>query len=130
MYVTCLDDAQCVDSIANCIVLIEPLFQNTTYARQGVVEVPKLLYKTVMDRSTVLESGEEELRVSDAGNAETVEYFKSGRTESQGEETESEVTYSISERSNYLQIPYGFQSRGSYKHASKNCEIVGGMRRG
>lgn len=130
MYVTCLDDAQCVDSIANCIALIEPLFQNTTYARQGVVEVPKLLYKTVMDRSTVLESGEEELRVSDAGNAETVEYFKSGRTESQGEETESEVTYSISERSNYLQIPYGFQSRGSYKHASKNCEIVGGMRRG
>ncbi|EDO39050.1 predicted protein, partial [Nematostella vectensis] len=25
----------------------------------------------------------------------------------------------------YYQIPYGFQSRGCYKHASKNCEIVG-----
>ena len=78
-----------------------------------------------MDRSTKLENKEEELAVSDAG---TVEYFERGRVESQGEETESEVTYSISERSNYLQIPYGFQSRGSYKHASKNCEIVGGRR--
>ena len=28
---------------------------------------------------------------------------------------------------NFLQIPYGFQSRGSYKHASKNCEIAGGI---
>ncbi|XP_068691141.1 uncharacterized protein [Montipora foliosa] len=28
-------------------------------------------------------------------------------------------------RTSYLQIPFGFQSRGSYKHASKNCEIVG-----
>lgn len=72
-----------------------------------------------MDRSTKLENKEEELAVSDAGNAGTVEYFERGRVESQGEETESEVTYSISERSNYLQIPYGFQSRGSYKHASK-----------
>lgn len=78
-----------------------------------------------MDRSTKLENKEEELAVPDAGNAGTVECFERGRVESQGEETESEVTYSISERSNYLQIPYGFQSRGSYKHASKNCEIVG-----
>lgn len=32
----------------------------------------------------------------------------------------------VGERTSYLQIPFGFQSRGSYKHASKNCEIVGG----
>ena len=32
-------------------------------------------------------------------------------------------------RTSYLQIPFGFQSRGSYKHASKNCEIVGGSHR-
>lgn len=55
-----------------------------------------------MDRSTKLENKEEELAVPDAGNAGTVECFERGRVESQGEETESEVTYSISERSNII----------------------------
>ena len=89
--------------------------------------------KPFMEQSSLareLESKEEDFIVSDAGNAEVVEYFERRRMESQGEETESEETQSISDRSNYLQIPYGFQSRGSYKHASKNCEIVGGRRNG
>lgn len=29
-------------------------------------------------------------------------------------------------KGSYFHIPYGFQSLGSYKHASKNCEIGGG----
>jgi len=29
-------------------------------------------------------------------------------------------------KSSYYHIPYGFQSIGCYKHASKNCEIGGG----
>jgi len=32
-------------------------------------------------------------------------------------------------KGSYFHIPYGFQSLGSYKHASKNCEICGGMRK-
>lgn len=66
-------------------------------------------------------------KVPDAGNQDFVE-FERRRMESTGGETDAgEETQSISERSNYLHIPYGFQSRGSYKHASKNCEIVGGI---
>ncbi len=84
-----------------------------------------------MDQSNIgneLENNEsEDFKASDAGNIEFVE-FERRRMESTGEETEAgEEAQSISERSGYLQIPYGFQSRGSYKHASKNCEIVGGI---
>lgn len=65
----------------------------------------------------------------DAGNTEVVEFERRSRMESLGEETEAgeEAQSIISDRSGYLQIPYGFHSRGSYKHASKNCEIVGGI---
>ena len=44
-----------------------------------------------------------------------------------GDETSRSADFG--ERTSYLQIPFGFQSRGSYKHASKNCEIVGGSHR-
>lgn len=68
-----------------------------------------------------------DFKVPDSGNIDFVE-FERRRMESTGGETDAgEETQSISERSNYLHIPYGFQSRGSYKHASKNCEIVGGI---
>ena len=65
-----------------------------------------------------------------AGRTESVE-FQPRRMESLGEDTEyGDETQSLlandGTRSGYLQIPFGFQSRGSYKHASKNCEIVGG----
>lgn len=81
-----------------------------------------------MDQSSIgneLENNDSgDFKVSDAGNTE----FERRRIESTGEETEAgEEAQSISERSGYLQIPYGFHSRGSYKHASKNCEIVGGI---
>lgn len=29
-------------------------------------------------------------------------------------------------KGSYFHVPYGFQSIGCYKHASKNCEIGGG----
>jgi len=64
-----------------------------------------------------------------AGRTESVE-FQRRRMESLGEDTEyGDETQSLlandETRNGYLQIPFGFQSRGSYKHASKNCEIVG-----
>lgn len=66
---------------------------------------------------------------SSEGRTELLE-FEQTRTESLGDDTEygeeTQSTLKIGERSSYLQIPFGFQSRGSYKHASKNCEIVGG----
>ena len=66
---------------------------------------------------------------SSKGRTKLVEFEKT-RTESLGDDTEygeeTQSTLEIRERSSYLQIPFGFQSRGSYKHASKNCEIVGG----
>lgn len=66
---------------------------------------------------------------SSEGRTELLE-FEQTRTESLGDDTEyreqTQSTLEIGERSGYLQIPFGFQSRGSYKHASKNCEIVGG----
>jgi len=71
------------------------------------------------------ETEEEDSKVADAANKE-FEDLERRRMESIGEETESDEAQSfMSERSSYLHIPYGFQSRGSYKHASKNCEIVG-----
>ena len=84
-----------------------------------------------MDQSSIankLENSEsEDFKVSDVRNTEFVE-LERRRMESIGEDAEAgEEAQSISERSGYLQIPYGFQSRGSYKHASKNCEIVGGI---
>lgn len=72
------------------------------------------------------ETEEEDSKVANAANKE-FEDLERRRMESIGEETESDEAQSfMSERSSYLHIPYGFQSRGSYKHASKNCEIVGG----
>ena len=70
---------------------------------------------------------------SNSGTAEFLE-VEQNRMDSRslGEDTwtdygdDSQSTLDIGERSGYLQIPFGFQSRGSYKHASKNCEIVGG----
>lgn len=84
----------------------------------------------IMDQSIPdngLETEEEDSKVADVGNKdfEDLEKSKRRRMESIGEEDEEAQSY-ISERSSYLHIPYGFQSRGSYKHASKNCEIVGG----
>lgn len=83
-----------------------------------------------MDPSSLeseLETKEENSKVADTVNIES-EDLERRRMESIGEETEREEAQGfISERSGYLHIPYGFQSRGSYKHASKNCEIVGGI---
>ena len=68
---------------------------------------------------------------SNAGRTDFMEYERK-MMESLGEDTcteygdETQSMLAIGERSGYLQIPFGFQSRGSYKHASKNCEIVGG----
>ena len=74
-----------------------------------------------------LETKEEDSKVIGAGNTE-FEDLERRRMESIGDETEGEEAQNtFSERSGYLHIPYGFQSRGSYKHASKNCEIVGGI---
>ena len=80
-----------------------------------------------MDQSSpdnLLETEEEDAKVFDAGNKD-FEDSERRRMESVGEEDEEAQSY-MSERSSYLHIPYGFQSRGTYKHASKNCEIVGG----
>ena len=57
--------------------------------------------------------------------------FEQSRMESVGDQDtefgdETQSMLAIGERSSYSQIPFGFHSRGSYKHASKNCEIVGG----
>lgn len=82
-----------------------------------------------MDQSSLdneLETKEKDFKVADAGNTEFKDLERK-RMESIGEETEGEEAQSMSDRSGYLHIPYGFQSRGSYKHASKNCEIVGGI---
>lgn len=84
-----------------------------------------------MDLSSLdneLETKEQDSKVADTLNIESEE-LKRKRMESIGElETEGEEAQGfMSDRSGYLHIPYGFQSRGSYKHASKNCEIVGGI---
>lgn len=83
-----------------------------------------------MDLSSLeneLETKEQDSKVADTVNIGS-EDLKRRRMESIGEETEGEEAQgSMSDRSGYLHIPYGFQSRGSYKHASKNCEIVGGI---
>lgn len=82
----------------------------------------------IMDQSSPdngLETEEEDSKVTDAGNKD-FEDLERKRMESIGEEDEEAQISYMSERSSYLHIPYGFQSRGSYKHASKNCEIVGG----
>ena len=42
------------------------------------------------------------------------------------EESGADEPESTRTKSSYVQIPYGFQSRGTYRHASKNCEIGGG----
>ena len=81
-----------------------------------------------MDQSSPdngLETEEEDSKVADAGN-KVFEGSERRRMESIGEDQDEEAQSYMSERSGYLHIPYGFQSRGSYKHASKNCEIVGG----
>ena len=62
----------------------------------------------------VISAPDEPRRIESVGDQDT-EY---------GDETHSMLT--IGERNSYSQIPFGFHSRGSYKHASKNCEIVGG----
>ena len=70
---------------------------------------------------------EDDSKVVGAGKTEFQD-LERRRMESIGDETEGEEAQNtMSERSGYLHIPYGFQSRGSYKHASKNCEIVGGI---
>ena len=82
-----------------------------------------------MDLSSLeneLETKEQDSKVADTVNKGSED--KRRRMESIGEETEGEEAQGfMSDRSGYLHIPYGFQSRGSYKHASKNCEIVGGI---
>jgi len=74
-----------------------------------------------------LETEEEDSKVADAENKE-LEDLERRRMGSIGEEIDGEdlAQSFMSETNSYLHIPYGFQSRGSYKHASKNCEIVGG----
>ena len=83
-----------------------------------------------MDLSSLeneLETKEQDSKVADTVNIGS-EDLKRRRMESIGEETEGEEAQGfMSDRSGYLHIPHGFQSRGSYKHASKNCEIVGGI---
>ena len=60
-----------------------------------------------------------ELLNTESGKGDSLEEERN-----RGDETTSSAD--VGERTSYLQIPFGFQSRGSYKHASKNCEIVGG----
>ena len=73
------------------------------------------------DKSHILDSKDSQIEFSE---------FDRKRIESVGEDTEygdeTQSLLAMEERSSYSQIPFGFQSRGSYKHASKNCEIVGG----
>lgn len=73
------------------------------------------------DKSNILDSKDSQIEFSE---------FDRKRIESVGEDTEygdeTQSLLAMEERSSYSQIPFGFQSRGSYKHASKNCEIVGG----
>lgn len=61
-------------------------------------------------------------KVLSSNGVEEENEFKQGEQEKR--ESTSEDSHA---KSSYLQILYGFQSRGSYTHASKNCEIVGGM---
>lgn len=60
-----------------------------------------------------------ELLDTESGKGDSLEEERN-----RGDETTSSAD--VGERTSYLQIPFGFQSKGSYKHASKNCEIVGG----
>lgn len=75
------------------------------------------------DNSNILDSKDSQIDFSE---------FDRKRIESVGEDTEyggeTQSLLAMEERSSYSQIPFGFQSRGSYKHASKNCEIVGGTK--
>ena len=75
------------------------------------------------DKSHILDSKDSQTEFSE---------FDRKRIESVGEDTEygdeTQSLLAMEERSSYSQIPFGFQSRGSYKHASKNCEIVGGTK--
>lgn len=64
-------------------------------------------------------------KVLSSNGVEEENEFKQGEQEKR--ESTSEDAKGSHAKSSYLQILYGFQSRGSYKHASKNCEIVGGM---
>ena len=77
--------------------------------------------RTMGDKSNILDSKDSQIEFSE---------FDRKRIESVGEDTEygdeTQSLLAMEERSSYSQIPFGFQSRGSYKHASKNCEIVGG----
>ena len=77
--------------------------------------------RTMGDKSHILDSKDSQSEFSE---------FDRKRIESVGEDTEygdeTQSLLAMEERSSYSQIPFGFQSRGSYKHASKNCEIVGG----
>ncbi|XP_074609001.1 uncharacterized protein LOC141863385 isoform X2 [Acropora palmata] len=59
-----------------------------------------------------------ELLDTESGKGDSLEEERN-----RGDETTS--SGDVGERTSYLQIPFGFQSRGSYKHASKNCEIAG-----
>ena len=75
------------------------------------------------DKSHILDSKDSQIEFSE---------FDRKRIESVGEDTEygdeTQSLLAMEERSSYSQIPFGFQSRGSYKHASKNCEIFGGTK--
>ena len=74
--------------------------------------------RTMGDKSNILDSKDSQIEFSE---------FDRKRIESVGEDgDETQSLLAMEERSSYSQIPFGFQSRGSYKHASKNCEIVGG----
>ena len=88
----------------------------------------------VMDQAGIEDnlSTKEEKNNLSSNSGRAVFEIEQNRMESFGEDTcteygdDSQSALDIGERSGYLQIPFGFQSRGSYKHASKNCEIVGG----
>ncbi|KXJ20060.1 hypothetical protein AC249_AIPGENE17892 [Exaiptasia diaphana] len=59
--------------------------------------------------------------------------YTDGSDDDKSQDHESDITPSLSDdddefdraKGSYFHIPYGFQSLGCYKHASKNCEIGG-----
>jgi len=77
--------------------------------------------RTMGDKSNILDSKDSQIEFSEF-DRKRIDFV--GEDTEYGDETQSLLA--MEERSNYSQIPFGFQSRGSYKHASKNCEIVGG----
>ena len=74
------------------------------------------LSEPVTDTKEVLESPEK----TDEGSEVSRSILLSDEEEEEEEEGFSRT------KGSYFHVPYGFQSIGCYKHASKNCEIGGG----